>query len=80
MEELGVKHLGLFLFGIILLVIGLVASFYPNPSYPIYSASEYPYQSIGILLDVAGIILILLGFLYSPPKTPPPSNPSQSVS
>jgi drug/metabolite transporter (DMT)-like permease len=78
------RNKGLIIFGIILLMIGLVASFYGYHENP-YSASSpmvYPYQSIGILLDVAGIVFIALGFLYSPRKTlpPPPSNPPQPSS
>jgi hypothetical protein len=51
MEE---RNKGLIIFGIILLAIGLVASFYSQREYqPIgfdYSMI-YPYQSVGIMLD-----------------------------
>jgi uncharacterized membrane protein HdeD (DUF308 family) len=69
MEE---KNKGLIVFGIVLLIIGLVASFYKDP----YYYKDYPYQTIGIVLVIAGILFVALGFLYSPRKTPPPpSNP-----
>lgn len=72
MEE---RNKGLIVFGIVLLIIGLVASFYQeqvtSSSYP-YKETVTPYQSVGILLDVAGIVFVALGFLYSPRKTPPP--------
>jgi vacuolar-type H+-ATPase subunit I/STV1 len=79
MEE---RNKGLIIFGIILLAIGLVASFYSQTEYPSGGRMTYPYQSIGILLDVAGIVFVALGFLYSPRKTPPPppSNPQQPSS
>jgi hypothetical protein len=78
--------------GIILLAIGLVASFYhatktifptnPGPPQPIQTIDEgYPYQTIGIMLDLVGIVFVALGFLYSPRNTPPPpSNPPQPSS
>jgi drug/metabolite transporter (DMT)-like permease len=62
-SSLGIRNIGLFLMGILFFVIGLVASFYSNPSYPDFSRTEYPYQSIGVLLVVAGIVFIALGFL-----------------
>jgi len=71
-----VRNKGLIIFGIILLVIGLAAYLY---GYRLYSDGSgpmvYPYQNIGILLTVAGIVIMVLGFLYSPRKTnnlPPP--------
>jgi hypothetical protein len=76
------RNKGLIIFGIILLVIGLVASFYSKTEFPsggyIFRLT-YPYQSIGILLDVAGIVFIALGFLYPSHRTlpPPPTNPQQ---
>lgn len=59
---------GLIIFGIILLGIGLVASFYKDP----YFYKVYPYQTFGIILGVAGIIIVVLGFLYPSHRTPPP--------
>jgi len=79
--------------GIILLAIGLIASFYhatktvfptnPGPPQPIQTIDEgYPYQTMGIMLNLIGIVCIVLGFLYSPWKTipPSPSNPQQPSS
>ncbi len=63
----------LMIFGIILLAIGLFASFYYtkgiSPSG--YTASTYPYQTIGILFDGAGIICIVLWLLYPSQKIIP---------
>jgi uncharacterized membrane protein len=70
MEKLGIKHLGLMLIGIILLVIGLTASFYcvepwfaglPDFVYPYPYYFVYPYQTIGIILTVSGLVLAALG-------------------
>jgi hypothetical protein len=49
-------------FGIVLLIIGLFASFY-------YESIDnglktYPYQTVGIVLDVCGIVSVALGLLY----------------
>jgi uncharacterized membrane protein HdeD (DUF308 family) len=54
---------GLIVFGIILLIIGLVALF--------YSAIETvtPYRNAGIVLVVAGIVFIELGRLYPSHRT-----------
>lgn len=82
MEE---RNKGLVIFGIILLVIGLVASFYhATETYEGLTFDKgYPYQTIGILLDVAGIVFVALGLLYPSrkmPSPPPPSNLQQSSS
>ena len=73
------KNKGLVIFGIILLIIGLVASFYLEQHYVSHVGYQTvtPYQSVGIILAVAGIVFIALGFLYPSRKTPPPppSNP-----
>ncbi|MCJ7633128.1 hypothetical protein MUP77_12145 [Candidatus Bathyarchaeota archaeon] len=68
------KNKGLIVFGIILLAIGLFASFYQVTHYVQHVGYETvtPYQSIGIVLDVAGMVFMALGFLYSPRNTPPP--------
>lgn len=70
METLGmeIKNIGLLLFGIILLLIGLVASFYAEetPYYP--PEKTYPYQGIGMVLVLAGIIFVAIGFFYSAKK------------
>ena len=64
-------------FGIILFVIGLGASFYAEvhvivPSYELYgyetpevSYTKYPYQNLGVILVVAGIALVSIGFFIS---------------
>jgi vacuolar-type H+-ATPase subunit I/STV1 len=73
-----IKNKGLLLLGIILLVIGLAASLYEkietgNVLGYTYSVSRgYPYQSIGVILAVAGIVFVALGFLYSSQRIPPP--------
>lgn len=72
-----IKNKGILLFGIILLVIGLFACFYSETKvisewYHI-TETTYPYQSpVGILLTVAGIVFVALGFFYPSHKTPPP--------
>ena len=71
MQKLGIKNKGLLVFGVILLVIGLVASFYQEQHYvhDVGTQTVTPYQSVGIILAVAGIMLAVLGFLYSPKRT-----------
>ncbi len=54
-----IKNKGLLLVGIILLVIGVVLSLYKE-------GTAVPYQIVGIVLVVAGIVCMILGFLYSP--------------
>lgn len=66
-----VKNMGLLIFGIILLLIGLGASFYQDRSSPFSSDWWYPYQTVGIVLVLAGIIFVASGFLYSPRKVEP---------
>lgn len=68
---------GLLIFGIILLVIGLAASFYYFDPYGNQSGRTYPYQGIGIALVVTGVVLSALAFLYSPRKTEIQSPPSK---
>ena len=52
-------------FGIILLLIGLGASFYKETQYVkgVGWQPLTPYQSVGVILLVAGIILIAVGLL-----------------
>jgi hypothetical protein len=75
MEE---RNKGLIGFGIILLIIGLIASVYPvtktsgDSAYNIPATYIYPYQTLGIILSIAGIIFVALGFLYPSHRTPPP--------
>jgi len=65
-----IKNKGMLSFGIILFLMGLVASLYQESIYGTLIV-RYPYQNIGIVLVVAGIIFVALGFLYSPRKTEP---------
>ncbi len=61
-----IKSRGLFLAGILMLLIGLVASFYKETHY-VSDVGEQPftpYQSIGIVLVLVGILCIVLGFFY----------------
>jgi hypothetical protein len=61
----------LLILGIFLLAIGLVATFYYEMQYPFTDVLDpmvspsrvYPYQSIGILLDAAGVTSMALGLL-----------------
>ena len=48
------------IFGVVLLLIGLLASFHRVGPYWNYT---YPYQDIGLVLTLAGIILTTLGFI-----------------
>ncbi len=54
------------LIGIILLLIGLAASFYRETHYVSQVGEQLftPYQSIGIALALVGILFIVLGFFY----------------
>ena len=56
----------MFLVGILLVLIGLVASFYKETQYvsPVGEQPFTPYQSIGIVLVLVGILFIVLGFFY----------------
>jgi uncharacterized membrane protein HdeD (DUF308 family) len=77
------RNKGLIVFGIILLIIGLIASFYPitktsgDAAYNIPATYTYPYQTLGIILTISGIIFVALGLLYPSHRTlpPPPTNP-----
>ena len=64
----GIKNKALLLIGIILLVIGVVLSLYKEDlgTSGGIMRTAYPYQIIGIVLAVAGIVLMVLGFFYSP--------------
>jgi vacuolar-type H+-ATPase subunit I/STV1 len=74
MEEKGMegRNKGLVIFGIILLAMGLFASFYHVTrhifvgDHPDGDETIYTLRNVGIVLIVAGIIFISLGFLYSP--------------
>jgi vacuolar-type H+-ATPase subunit I/STV1 len=73
-----IKNLGSLIFGAVLLLIGLVASFYESRQYvygETYISHGYPYQTVGIILILVGIVFVGLGLFYSPRKTndlPPP--------
>jgi hypothetical protein len=73
------RNIVLIIFGVILLAIGLFASFYENKYYSdhdktwwSYSPPQLPYQGVGIILIIAGIILSVVGLLYPSHRTPPP--------
>ena len=64
------RNRALLIFGTVLLAIGLLASFYQvtlrvgqPPGVVLYQIVA-PYQGVGIVLLVSGIILIALGFLH----------------
>jgi O-antigen/teichoic acid export membrane protein len=66
-----IKNLGSLIFGVVLLVIGLVASFYESSTYSNYynryePNGMYPYQTVGIVLILVGIVFVGLGLFYSP--------------
>ncbi len=79
------RNIGIFAFGIILLVIGLMLSLYEQVEtrpiemlwgivdYPV--SHGYPYQFVGIPLAVAGVILTVAGVILAiyeiSPKTMP---------
>ena len=77
------RNKGLIGFGIILLIIGLVASFYQEQHYASGDGlsrieTVAPYRNVGIVLVVAGIVFIELGRLYPSHRTlPSPTNPQQ---
>lgn len=57
------------IFGVILLLIGLVASFYvETQTFGTFTVREYPYRDIGLVLTLAGIILASVGFVISRQK------------
>jgi drug/metabolite transporter (DMT)-like permease len=62
-QGIKIKNKGMFLIGVILLVIGVILSLYNGDS---VMQTTYPYQVAGIILIVAGLVLMVLGFLYSP--------------
>ena len=64
-KRIGVRNFGVLAFGIILLLVGLVASFYQEDVYGTLIV-RYPYQEFGIVLVVAGIAFIAIGFFYPP--------------
>jgi hypothetical protein len=63
-QRIKIKNKGLFLIGIILLVLGMVLSLYHISGGVMQTT--YPYQTVGIILVVIGIVCTVLGFFYSP--------------
>jgi uncharacterized membrane protein len=69
-SSLGIRYIGLFLFGIVLLVTGLVASYYQvtqlvgQPPFLVTWQKVYPYRNVGAILLVVGIIFMTFGFLF----------------
>ena len=63
-------HSGLVALGIIILLIGLGASFYYESKtiFGIEYLRVYPYQNLGLVLVLGGIVCIALGAVYSPRK------------
>jgi len=57
-----IKSRGLFLFGILLLLIGLFASFYKETR--VGEQPFTPYQSIGIVSVLIGVLCMVLGVFY----------------
>jgi len=65
-----IKNKGFLFLGLILFVVGLIAYFYYYVEK--YSVvQKYPYQGLGIVLVLAGIVFMALGFLYPLQRTPP---------
>ena len=61
-KRIEIKSRGLFLFGILLLLIGVFALFYKETH--VGEQPFTPYQSIGIVLVLIGVLCIVLGFFY----------------
>jgi uncharacterized membrane protein HdeD (DUF308 family) len=57
-----IKSRSLFLFGILLLLIGLLASFYKETR--VGEQPFTPYQSIGIVAVLIGVLCMVLGVFY----------------
>jgi len=72
-KGIDIKNKGLLIFGIILLLIGLGASFYKETHYisRVGYQTTTPYQNIGIVLVLAGVVFSALGFFYSPRRQEP---------
>jgi hypothetical protein len=64
------RNKGLVIFGIVLLAIGLFASFYKvtkrvgQPPAAVIVQISYPYQNMGIVLVIIAIVFLGLGLLY----------------
>lgn len=63
-------HNGLVALGVILLLIGLIASIYYESKtiWGIEYQRTYPYKDMGLVLIGVGVISIALGVYYSPRK------------
>jgi uncharacterized membrane protein len=57
-----IKSRGLFLIGILLLLVGLVASFYKETR--VGEQPFTPYQSLGMVLVLVGLLCTVLGVFY----------------
>jgi len=60
--------------GIILLVIGLVVYFFYSDPLGWGTLKTYPFLILGIVLALAGIILLTLRLLYTQRRLPPPTS------
>jgi hypothetical protein len=64
-----IKNLGSLIFGALFFVIGLALSLY-NAGGGYYNGHYYsfyyPYQTVGIILILIGIVFVGLGLFYSP--------------
>ena len=60
-------HKGVAAFGVILLLIGLVAYFYSDyySMQSVYSGT-YPYRDIGLILILAGLLSVVAGVICTP--------------
>lgn len=56
------------IFGSVLLVIGLIAYFYPDTNRIPYI---YPYQTMGIILTIAGLLFAVLSFVIKEKRSNP---------
>jgi hypothetical protein len=79
--SLGTRNLGLVVFGVVSLIIGLVTSYYqvlqlsgPPSNLLMYWEIVYPYRNEGIISLTVGTILIALGLLFPLQKTQQPRN------
>jgi vacuolar-type H+-ATPase subunit I/STV1 len=68
------------IFGTLLFLVGLVLSLYDQGSG--YQSGHFyshffPYQTVGIIMILIGIVFVGLGLFYSPRISPPPPEPPQ---
>jgi hypothetical protein len=69
-------------FGVFLLIVGLYASFYQNMYYSdydqrweSYNPPQLPYQTVGIVLIIAGTAIAVVGFIIPSQKIKPSAVP-----